>query len=230
MSAELKRFMTDYALLEYFSNAILSRLQQAIDARGQAYLVVSGGRTPLPLFERLAQQKFAWDKVTITLADDRWVATNHDDSNERLVRQHLLVKEAAAATFIGLVGALQDIEADVVRLNEQLQSLPTFDVVILGMGNDGHTASLFPCSDELEAGLTTTAPALAVHPKTAPHGRISLSRERLLNTRQLYLHVSGADKANVVQSALENPATDSQPISLFLQQDKVPMQVLLACA
>jgi len=228
MSATMKRFMTDYALVDYFSKQIATALETAIAERGQGYLVVSGGRTPVPLFQRLASMPLAWDKVTITLADDRWVNSDHDASNEKLVREHLLQGQAAAANFISLVTTAADAADGVEAVNQRLAELPTFDVVILGMGEDGHTASLFPCSAEIEAGLTTTAPALAVTPTTAPHQRMSLSKSRLLNSRQLYLQLSGASKANVLSQAQQETDPKVMPISAFLRQADVPMEVLLA--
>lgn len=230
MSAEVKTFTANSALLGYLVSAITSQLQDAITARGQAYLVVSGGRTPIPLFEQLSMFPLAWQKVTVLLADDRWVPASHQDSNARLVRQHLLQNQAAHAQFIGLVGEHANIAADVQAVQAQLTQLPTFDVVILGMGDDGHTASLFPCSEELNEGLQTSATALAVTPTSAPHQRISLSRTRLMNSRQLYLHISGASKAAVLNTALHQPPTATKPISFFLHQSDVPMQVVLAGA
>lgn len=228
MSADIKTFSSTELLLDYFTDAIKERLLAGINERGRAYLVVSGGRTPVPLFERLAQLSLSWEKVTVLLADDRWVPVDHPDSNERLVRQTLLQQRAEKAQFIGLMGAGKNIKDDVAKANEKLRDLPSFDVVILGMGDDGHTASLFPCSKELNEGLQSVAPALAVTPVTAPHQRISLSFSRLINCHQLYLHVKGAGKSAVVNKAMQSGETASLPISLFLNQSAVPMQVLQA--
>lgn len=227
MSELVTTFNGEADLLEHWLPQLTEQLTDAVNARGQAFMVVSGGRTPLPLFAALRQVDLPWHQVTIMLADDRWVATDHADSNERLVREHLLQDRAKHANFIGLVGECTDIQADSDAANQRMATIPTFDVVILGMGDDGHTASLFPCAEALLQGLQTNAAVLPVTPTTAPHQRLSLSRTRLMNTRQLYVHLKGAAKAAVIERArLE--ATAALPISYFLTQQQVPIRVLLA--
>ncbi len=228
---ELSRFDSDAELLAAFVPMLQQQLQGAIDARGHAYLVVSGGRTPIPLFQQLAQLPLDWSRVTVCLADDRRVPLDHDASNERLVLEHL--KTAKGQALKG--GALKCLPLSIISLGgsldqvqQRLAQLPTFDVVILGMGDDGHTASLFPCSAELEHGLTTSDDALLVQPTTAPHQRISLSKQRLLNSRHIYIHVSGASKAAVLQQALQQGPDTAMPIRAFLRQQQVPVTVMLA--
>lgn len=228
MTAIIKHYASEDALLSSFVPQIASQLSDAIARRGHAYLVVSGGRTPVALFHQLRLLPMNWQKITVLLADDRWVDTTHADSNAALVREHLLKNQASSANFINLLAGSESIEADVTSANRRLAEIPTFDVVILGMGDDGHTASLFPCSEELQEGLQTSAAVLAVTPQTAPHKRLSLSRSRLLNSRQLYVQLKGKSKAEVVEKALAHSPTDSLPISHFLHQTEVPVQVLLA--
>jgi 6-phosphogluconolactonase len=120
-------------------------LCDAVAKRGHAYLVVSGGQTPVDLFKTLAKTDIPWDKVTITLADERCVPFNDEHRNERLVRYFLLKHHASKAHFLSLYDETHSLE----KIEHDIASLPTFDVVILGMGEDGHTASLFPCADEL---------------------------------------------------------------------------------
>lgn len=228
MSEKMKYYASEEALLSSFVPQIAAQLSEAIAERGHAYLVVSGGRTPVSLFRQLRLLPMNWHKITVTLADDRWVDEAHPDSNAALVREHLLKDQASSAKFISLVVGAENIAEDVAAANQQLAQIPTFDVVILGMGDDGHTASLFPCAEELVDGLHTSEAVLAVTPKTAAHQRLSLSRSRLLNSRQLYVHLKGKNKAVVVEKALASPPTDSLPISHFLHQTQVPVQVLLA--
>lgn len=225
---ELRRFDTDAALLDAFVPLLVAQLQAAIDARGQAYLVVSGGRTPLPLFQRLALTALDWSRLTVCLADERWVAADDDASNERLVREHLMKDQCLPLHFISLLPKAVAVPQALAELQQRLAGLPTFDAVILGMGDDGHTASLFPCSAELQHGLTTNADVVLVQPTTAPHQRISLSKQRLLNSRQIYLHLSGASKAAVLQQALQDGPESAMPIRAFLHQQQVPVTVMLA--
>ncbi|WP_127346673.1 6-phosphogluconolactonase [Pseudidiomarina mangrovi] len=233
----VRNFASDAELLAAFVPMLQQQLQGAIDVRGHAYLVVSGGRTPIPLFEQLAQLPLDWSRVTVCLADDRRVPLDHDASNERLVLEHLATakgqKTAKGQALKGsalkcLPLSLISLGGSLSEVQQRLASLPTFDVVILGMGDDGHTASLFPCSAELQHGLTTSDDALLVQPTTAPHQRITLSKQRLLNSRHIYIHVSGASKAAVLQQALLQGPDTAMPIRAFLRQQQVPVTVMLA--
>lgn len=226
MTAVVKTFSNEDALTDTFTQTICEQLQQAIRERGRAYLVVSGGRTPVPLFNQLSQQDLPWSQVTVLLADERWLPADHEASNTRLVRQHLLQKKAADAEFLHFANDAETIDAAVAAFNQQAAELPTFDVVVLGLGEDGHTASIFPCSQQLNDALTTEAACLAVTPTTAPYDRISLSKSRLMNSRTIYFHLVGTSKAEVLNQAMQPGA--SFPASVFLQQDTVPVKVMLA--
>ncbi|MDN7124165.1 6-phosphogluconolactonase [Pseudidiomarina sp. 1APP75-32.1] len=228
MTVSTQRFASDSELVDYFNRKLRLQLETAIAERGHAYLVVSGGRTPIPLFQRLATQQLAWPQVTIVLADERWLPASDAASNERLVREHLLQDQAAAANFVSLLTSAEDPYQAAAVVSDRLAALPTFDAVILGMGEDGHTASLFPGSDELQEGLTTDAAALAVTPKHAPHARMSMSKKRLLDSRQIYFHLSGAAKAAVLDHALAEEDVETMPVRAFLHQQQVPVEVLLA--
>lgn len=225
-TAVVETFTSEDALTQAFTQTIYEQLKQAIAERGRAYLVVSGGRTPVPLFSLLSQQDLPWSQVTVLLADERWLPASHEASNTRLVRQHLLQNNAADAEFLEFANDAESVGAAVAAFNQQAAALPTFDVVILGLGEDGHTASIFPCSQQLNDALTTEAACLAVTPTTAPYDRISLSKSRLMNSRTLYFHLVGASKAEVLNQAMQPGA--SFPASVFLQQDTVPVKVMLA--
>ena len=199
-----------------FAAEIVSHLKEAMTDRGRASLVVSGGNTPAPLFSQLANTPIDWSRVTILLADERWVSSDHPDSNEGLLRRTLLRGPANQATFISLVSAFPNSEKTLEQVNTALGAIGLFDVVILGMGNDGHTASLFPCSAELQEGLATAAPVLMVNPMTAPHKRISLSAHRLKHTRWGYVHTVGTDKAETYAAAMNNGDINGTPILNFL--------------
>lgn len=225
-TAVVETFTSEDALTQAFTQTIYEQLKQAIAERGRAYLVVSGGRTPVPLFSLLSQQDLPWSRVTVLLADERWLPASHEASNTRLVRQHLLQNNAADAEFLQFANDAESVGAAVAAFNQQAAALPTFDVVILGLGEDGHTASIFPCSQQLNDALKTEAACLAVTPTTAPYDRISLSKSRLMNSRTLYFHLVGASKAEVLNQAMQSGA--SFPASVFLQQDTVPVKVMLA--
>ncbi|WP_434926038.1 6-phosphogluconolactonase [Shewanella sp. HL-SH4] len=221
-----KSFDTPASLESALADKIANQLQDAIDNRGKASLVVSGGSTPLKLFQLLSHKTLEWSEVYITLADERWVEADEKDSNERLVREHLLQNRAASAKFRGLKNMFASPEAGAAMAGESLANFPRpFDVVILGMGTDGHTCSWFPCSKELDNALTTKEVCAAVNPTTAPHARITLSKDAILNSRQIYLHLVGEAKLTVYHQALENDDVTKMPIRAVLAQHKTPVDV-----
>ena len=206
-----------------------ARLGEAIDVRGRATIVVSGGRTPLGFFQQLRSRELDWSKVVVTLTDERWVANNHADSNERLVKEHLLVGNAAAALFLPLKHEAQDPVAGARLASEALAAHDTpFDVVILGMGEDGHTASLFPDSPQLLAALHDASGAACLATENAlkaPRWRITLTAPRLLNTRALVVHATGAAKWSLFGEALAGNQVEHLPIRFALNQERVPCHV-----
>ena len=212
-------------LAEQIKNILL----EAVALRGQAYMVVSGGKSPIGLFKILAQKKVPWEQVTITLADERCISIENPESNERLVKDYLLQNEAKRAQFISLYSESIDQEINLPTTESLIDSLPAFDVVILGMGEDGHTASLFPCSDELESGLDNNARALLlVNPKTAKYQRISLSKRRLLNSQIIFLYLIGSKKCDVFNQAMVESDPRVLPISAFLNDKNANVQVMYA--
>ena len=142
---ELKQFDDRTQLVEQLTAAIVSQLGSAIAQRGQALLAVSGGNTPIPLFECLSHQTIEWEKVTITLVDERWVNDTHSDSNAKLAKDYLLKNNASVSKFIPLYNGMASPFGAKSEVNQALTELHLpFDAVILGMGDDGHTASFFP--------------------------------------------------------------------------------------
>lgn len=188
------------------------RISDARTAARPFTLALSGGRSPIPLFQRLAELNLNWSHVRIRLVDERYVPPDHADSNESLVRRHLLSGKAAQADFRGLYLANADIETAVEAANTDFQ---TPDIALLGMGEDGHMASIFPGARQFEAAvLPSAAPYLHVTPPRAPHQRISMSLAALLQCKQRVLYISGPSKRNVLQEA-QRQATSRLPISFL---------------
>lgn len=208
------------ALAEALGADIAQRLRDAVMARGQAVLAVSGGKSPIALFTALRSADLPWAQVTVTLVDERVVPSDHVDSNARLVREHLLQDRAQVAPFVPLVDATGDLPPT-PQLLRQAQArwapLPHADVVVLGMGEDGHTASLFPEATALAAGLSrdNTQRLLAVQPLKAAHTRLSMSLNEILAARSVLLSLGGAAKHAVYRQA--SVAADVRlPISFVL--------------
>lgn len=205
------------------SHQIAQLLASALEGAPRAGLAVSGGRSPIPLFERLSQEDIPWSKVAITLVDDRYVPVDDEDSNERLVRRYLLQNRASAAAFTGLVGDARDIARSVERANQLTERI---DVAVLGMGDDGHTASLFPGAAQLPQALDPEQTRRYVHvtPPTAAHERISMTLAALLQVGHLILPIAGDHKRNMLRKAQEAP-TPTLPVSYVATQAGVPLDV-----
>lgn len=219
MSLPINNFDHQSDLFAALNDTVITQLQQALNERGQASLVVSGGNTPKPLFETLSQTELDWSDVTITLADERWVDPNNADSNERLVRETLLQNQAKPAHFVSLKTDHDTPEAGMADCNARLMSITRpYDLVLLGMGGDGHTASLFPCSEQLTQGLSPQPGQLcqAVHPTTAPHARMTQTLTALLNARQIILLITGKDKLAVLQQAAAADSPLALPIAAVI--------------
>lgn len=213
---------------------VAQQLREGLARRGQALLVVSGGSTPMPFFKALSGMALDWSRVCVTLADERWLPPDHADSNERLVREGLLQGLAAQARFLPLFNGAASPEAAQARVAQALDGLPwPADVVVLGMGGDGHTASLFPHAPELADALAEGVgplclPVAVPAAPNVPVPRLSLTRRALLDARHLVIHVTGASKLALIKQAMQDGPLESWPIRLALLQSQVPCEVFHA--
>lgn len=190
-------------------------LEKALIQKNRAVLAVSGGRSPIPLFQKLSTQDIAWENVHVILVDERYVRPDHEDSNEHLVRQHLLQNHAARAPFTGLAYQTDSLEKDVQKANTQL---PDADIIILGMGDDGHIASLFPFAPQLRSAMETGFDQpryIHVTPLNAPYERISMTFAALHRAECLMLEIGGAARRHIFERASVHVSSDS-PISQIL--------------
>ncbi|MBC2692892.1 6-phosphogluconolactonase [Pseudomonas kielensis] len=212
-------FKSPVLLAESLALAVARQLGEAIEAQGTATLVVSGGRSPVAFFQHLAKQKLDWANVVVSLADERWVPVEHADSNAGLLKRYLLQGPAAKAQFLSLYNASASLAQAAEQADRLLAELPKIDVLVLGMGDDGHTASLFPGSPNLAEALQVDGtrrcwPMLA---PTVPHQRLTMSRALLASAQVTLLSISGQSKLATLSDALAGDDVAAMPIRAFLQ-------------
>lgn len=220
-------FGSSDAIAAALAERIASALTDAVAARGSATLAVSGGRTPRHLFDALSQTEITWDKVTVTLVDERFVAPDNERSNEKLVRD-LLLQNRAAAKFVPLFRDGMSLEEAAKAASGDIDALsPPLDVVVLGMGPDGHTASFFPDAENLEA-LYANAAGSAVLPVLAPSAgepRLTLSAQLIAAAGLLVLHTEGEERRSILTAAL---AEGELPVARVLQLADTKPQIYWA--
>ncbi|KQT49561.1 6-phosphogluconolactonase [Devosia sp. Leaf420] len=220
MTLDRRTFADRPTLAKELAEAVADRIRTAIAERGEAAIAVSGGSTPGKFFMALGKfRDIDWTKVIVTLVDERWVDETSDRSNALLVNEKMLQGPAAVARFVPLYSGGDEPTSDAVaKTNALVGALPKpFAAVILGMGNDGHTASFFPGGDTLDEALTATGPTLAIHAPGAGEPRITFTLPRLLETDGLYLHIEGEEKATVLEKALGDGPVDEMPIRAVLR-------------
>jgi 6-phosphogluconolactonase len=208
------------------AKAVAADLRAAIARRGHARLAVSGGTTPRAFLIELSKQTLDWAHVTVVPVDDRWVAPDHPRSNERLLRETLFQGDAAQAQLLPLRRPTETPESALLPVLTQVanEALP-LDVVVLGMGEDGHVASLFPDLQRRDIGLQPTgrAPVLAVRSASAPEPRITLTLSAIFTAPSLYLHIEGAKKRGVLDGAARDPRSKLPIRSVLSGAPVVPM-------
>jgi 6-phosphogluconolactonase len=226
-----RRFPSAAVLFDQLGLDIAGALQAGLAAGRGASLVVPGGHTPTPLFERLANAELDWDDVWVTTGDERWVAASDESSNERLVRRHLLQGAAAAAQFVGLRNGAASAKAGAHASWSAVAELPRpFDFMLLGMGEDGHVASLFPGSPGLEQALDLSQPpgCIAMAAPAPPTERLSLNLRALLDSRRIAILITGSAKWATYERARAPGAVAEMPVRALLRQQNVPLTVYWA--
>ena len=223
-----RRFPNAVALMQALASDIVASLQEGLAGGRGVSLVVPGGHTPAPLFDRLSEAELDWPNVWVTLTDERWVDAQSSASNERLVREHLLRQAAAHANFVGLKNGQPNPQAGAAASWSAVAQLPRpFDFVLLGMGDDGHMASLFPDSPGLLPAMDLTAPpgCVGMTAPAAPRARLSLNLRALLDARRVALLIVGKAKWDVYERARARGPTVDMPVRALLGQQNVPLSI-----
>jgi 6-phosphogluconolactonase len=224
-------FASPDEVAEALAKRVARELAGALAMRGKASLAVSGGKTPVRFFQALSAQPLDWRNVGITLVDERLVPETNQRSNARLVQENLLRGEAAEARFIPLYSSAES-PGRAARNAESALAISALrfplDVVVLGMGTDGHTASFFPDAGNLESLLDPSAEAIVapVHAASGGEPRLTLTLARIVEAVFVALHIEGADKRQVLETAAAAKAR--LPISAVLDHARQPVQVFWA--
>ena len=229
MSVEIISFESRTAAMSALADRVAEDLRAALGRKGRASLAVPGGTTPAPFLGDLAKRELDWERVRVTLTDERWVPPDHERSNARLLRTTLLTGRAAAAEFLPLYLEASEPEQVLARVAEALEAVWPLDVCVLGMGTDGHTASLFPGADRLDEGLDPegAATVLAMRAPGAPEPRVTLAAPVLNGAARIYLLITGDDKRAVLDRALEDGPVREMPVRAVLRG---PGSVTVYCA
>lgn len=208
---------------------IAEALNRRLDQQKAASLVVSGGTSPIQCFETLAHMDIDWPRVGIVPSDDRWVPSEHEDSNEKLVRSKLLVNGAANADILPFYSENMTVEERAAALDQEIRFVPfPFACSLLGMGEDGHFASLFPDAENLDEGLDLESGTLClpVETKASPYPRISLTLAALSRSDEIVLLIFGDEKRKVYEKAKAGNAR--YPVTRLLRQKRAPVNVYWA--
>lgn len=216
MSMEFREYPDREMLALSLADQLASQLAQHLRGNPTASLCVPGGTTPSPVFETLSGTDIDWDRVTVFLGDERWVDADHKRSNTRLLRRHLLKDRAAAANYVDLYTGDAQPDDAAGPLAEALAPHLPITVALLGMGNDMHTASLFPGADHLAAAMAADAPPLmAIRAEGAEEPRITLTRPVLSRAFNIHILIMGPEKREAVERAAKLDPMEA-PIRAFL--------------
>lgn len=214
----------------------VKKLARRLQQDGQASFIVPGGTTPAPVFELLSKTELDWKNITIAPSDERWLEKDHDNSNEKLIRQTLLINQASSAHFISMKSDYDTAKKAQQQCSTRYQQMPKpYEIIMLGMGPDGHFASLFPQSKGVQQALDVEdeksciaidATGCAVAGKFTE--RMSMTLSAILNSRHIILLFTGKEKLAIFEKAKSNNDSNKLPICALIHQNTVPVDVFWA--
>lgn len=216
----LQAYENRAALMAGLAREVAGEIEAAIDARGRASLALPGGTTPAPFLKALSAYALPWEKVNVMLGDERFVDETSARSNTRLLKENFLQNEAARAHFVPLIVSQESAEASAQAATRGVEEILPLDVLVVGMGEDMHTASLFPDSPDLPAALEDDAPALVViRAENAGEPRISLSAKVLRAARHKHVLITGEEKKRAYEKALGATTEREAPIRAVIASE-----------
>lgn len=227
--APMHVFESRKAAIDAVSIHIEYALHQRLEVADEAAIVLSGGATPGPIYSNLSHCNLDWHRVRVLATDERWVPPDSEDSNEHLIRQRLMTSRASCAKMIPYYDARSSPDARARAVDEHFGALPLpFACTLLGMGEDGHIASLFPDAGNLAEGLNPGGDryCIAVETAASPHVRLSLTLRALLRSREILLVIFGDEKRKVLEQA--KVGIGELPIATLLEHACMPVHVYWA--
>ena len=233
MTIDIQRFDNRETMLGALLQVIIGDIETALHQNSSATLLLSGGSTPAPLYQQLSRARVDWGKVHIALVDERWVTTDSPASNERLLHETLLVNHAKTARFTGMKSAAASVFDGVQACNLEYAKLPLpHTVCLLGMGPDGHTASLFPQAQGLAEALEVHQHCAAIRAQQSEVTgelieRMTMTPWSILQSERLILLITGAEKWKALQQARAAGDATLMPISHFIDSE-IPLDVYWA--
>jgi 6-phosphogluconolactonase len=212
----VERLIKIFPTKEFLEDALLGeiklKLREAISKLGRAKILLSGGSTPSGLYKKLSSIKLDWSKVIVGLVDERFVENTSDYSNEKLIRESLLINNAKNATFVPMINSISNEKENLITTNESYTIFNDASVIILGMGEDGHTASLFPNDSDSIKAMDSEQNIFFTNSPSIPTRRITCTPKLLLSSKNIFLMLTGENKKEVLFSAAKNKL----PISHFI--------------
>lgn len=210
----IHRFESKELLENALINELIRVLEVSIAKNGNAFILLSGGSTPKELYKKLSEKKLPWSKVTIGLVDERYVNQTSEFSNEKLIRDTLFQNEAINATFVSMVYDERDELINLKQTCEAYQKFDRLDAIILGMGEDGHTASIFPNDSASIIAQQTSQRVALTNAPVNPVKRISCSIDFLDKAENTFLFFTGEKKLKVLEEAFDY----NYPIAHFFNE------------
>jgi 6-phosphogluconolactonase len=234
MAVAERFFDSREAMIDAVYEHSINALEAALADAGEASFLVSGGSSPAPIYQRLSEADIDWASIKVALVDERWVDFDHEKSNEAFIVKTLLQNHAANATLMGMKNTAADPQSGQAQCEAAYQTLSApFTVTVLGMGPDGHTASLFPHAQGLQEALDTRARCSAITAQQSEvtgecTERMTLSLAGIANSQHVLLLISGDEKLATYREAMAGGDVEAMPVRAVLQQDDVPVTVYWA--
>jgi 6-phosphogluconolactonase len=225
-----RQFESKAQMTEALATLLEGHIAGGIEQDGEALLMVSGGSSPAPAYKYLSNLSLNWDKVSIAMVDERWVEPDHEKSNEAFIKETLLQNKAADARFIAMKNSAHSAIDGHEQCEDVYSALKVPDVTILGMGPDGHTASLFPNAQGLEHGLNTSdivCPINAIESKVTGSitERMSLTLSGITRSKEVVLLISGEEKRMIYEQAKRAGSEFDIPLRAVLNHPNIKLTV-----